>query len=109
MKGLRGASEAIRGTVNSTIAKGMHDSVEEERMRAVREKGAAEWKGSGLSEKFGERGHGLREGFREKAEGRMRLRRASRGEAPGVHGSEGPGGLEAVEERSLKGQSPVRS
>jgi len=109
MKGLRGASEAIRGTVNSTIAKGMHDPVEEERMRAVREKGAADWKGSGLSEKFGERGHGLREGFREKAEGRMRLRRASRGEATGVHGSEGPGGLEAVEERSLRGQSPARS
>lgn len=70
-----------------------HDQAEEERMRVVREKGMGEWRGSGLDA----RSQGLREGFREKAEGRMRTRRASRD--GGVHGSEGPGGLEAVRER----------
>jgi hypothetical protein len=92
IKGLHGAGEALRGTVNGTIAKGMHDTEEEERMRAVRESGTAEWKGSGLSERAG----GLREGFREKAGERQR-RRLSWG--TGVHGSEGPNGLGVVEER----------
>jgi len=93
MKGLHGAGEALRGTVNGTIAKGMRDSAEEERMRAVRERGTAEWKGSGLSE----RTSGLREGFREKAGERMRTRRLSQDRT--VHGSEGPNGLGVVEER----------
>jgi len=93
-KGLHGAGEALRGTVNSKIARGMHDTAEEERMRVVREKGVGEWRGSGLSERVPP---GLREGFREKAEGRMRARRLSQGN--GVHGSEGPGGLGVVEER----------
>jgi hypothetical protein len=92
IKGLHGASEALRGTVNGTIAKASHDTVEEERMRAIREKGMGEWRGSGLSERAG----GLREGFREKAGERQRNRRLSVG--TGVHGSEGPGGLGPVEE-----------
>lgn len=93
LKGLHGAGEALRGSVNEKIAHATHDQAEEERMRAVREKGMGEWRGSGLEV----RSQGLREGFREKAEGRMRMRRASRD--GGVHGSEGPGGLEAVRER----------
>lgn len=93
-KGLHGAGEALRGTVNSTIAKGMHDTAEEERMRAVREKGMGEWRGSGLSERVPQ---GIREGFREKAGDRLRTRRLSQGN--GVHGSEGPHGLGVVEER----------
>lgn len=60
-------------------------------MRIVREQGASEFRGSGL-----------REGFREKAEGRMRLRRKSaEGGNRGVYGSEGPGGLDSVSERSI--------
>ena len=93
LKGLHGAGEALRGSVNERIAHVTHDQAEEERMRVVREKGMGEWRGSGLDA----RSQGLREGFREKAEGRMRTRRASRD--GGVHGSEGPGGLEAVRER----------
>jgi hypothetical protein len=89
LKGLHGAGEAIRGTINSGIARGLHDREEEERMRAVRDQGVGEFKGSGL-----------REGFREKAEGRMRLRRKSV-EQRGVYGSEGPHGLDSVEERSI--------
>lgn len=88
LKGLHGAGEAIRGTVNEKIAHATHDVAEEERMRAVREKGMGEWRGSGLDQRS--------QGFREKAEQRMRTRRASNG---GVHGSEGPGGLGAVPER----------
>lgn len=72
-KGLHGAGEALRGTVNSTIAHGMHDSAEEERQRAIREQGMNEFRGSGLREQAG----GLREGFRQKAEERNRLRRRS--------------------------------
>lgn len=72
-KGLHGAGEALRGTVNSTIAKGMHDSAEEERQRAIREQGMSEFRGSWLREQAG----GLREGFRQKAEERNRLRRRS--------------------------------
>jgi hypothetical protein len=96
IKGLHGAGEALRGTVNSTIARGMHDSAEEERMKAVRDKGVGEWRGSGLSERVPV---GLREGFREKAGDRLRTRRLSQGN--GVHGSEGPNGLDPVEERSI--------
>jgi hypothetical protein len=62
----------------------MGDSAEEERMRNVREQGMNEFRGSGL-----------REGFREKAEGRMRLRRRSGSANPG--GSAGDG-LERVDE-----------
>lgn len=72
-KGLHGAGEALRGTVNSTIAHGMHDTAEEERQRAIREQGMNEFRGSGLREQAG----GLREGFRQKAEERNRLRRRS--------------------------------
>jgi hypothetical protein len=93
IKGLHGAGEALRGTVNGTIARANHDTAEEERMRAIKEKGMGEWRGSGLSERVG----GLREGFREKAGERQRTRRLSAGTA--VHGSEGPGGLGVVEER----------
>ncbi|EKD13217.1 hypothetical protein MBM_08660 [Drepanopeziza brunnea f. sp. 'multigermtubi' MB_m1] len=93
LKGLHGAGEALRGSVNGRIAHVTRDQAEEERMRAVREKGLGEWRGSGLDAKSA----GLREGFREKAEGRMRTRRASR-DRDGVHGSEGPNGLEAVHE-----------
>jgi hypothetical protein len=92
IKGLHGAGEALRGTVNGTIARASHDTAGEERMRAIREKGMGEWRGSGLSERAG----GLREGFREKAGERQRNRRLSTG--TGVHGSEGPGGLGPVEE-----------
>ena len=92
IKGLHGAGEALRGTVNGTIAKASHDTVEEERMRTIREKGMGEWRASGLSERAG----GLREGFREKAGERQKNRRLSVGK--GVHGSEGPGGLGPVEE-----------
>ncbi|KAK6586163.1 hypothetical protein PZA11_001220 [Diplocarpon coronariae] len=93
LKGLHGAGEALRGSVNEKIAHVAHDQAEEERMRAVREKGIGEWRNSGLDT----RSKGLREGFREKAEGRINLRRASR-DRDGVHGSEGPNGLEAVKE-----------
>ncbi|KAE8452283.1 hypothetical protein EG329_000983 [Mollisiaceae sp. DMI_Dod_QoI] len=98
LKGFHGAGEALRGQVNSTIARGMHDTAEEERMRAVRDKGMGEWRGSGLSERVPV---GLREGFREKAGDRLRSRRLSQGNM--VHGSEGPNGLDPVEERSIEG------
>ena len=72
-KGLHGAGDALRGAVNSTIAKGMHDTAEEERQKQIREQGMSEFRGSGLREQAG----GLREGFRQKAEERNRLRRRS--------------------------------
>jgi hypothetical protein len=93
IKGIHGAGEAVRGTLNAKIAEVSHDTAEEERMRAIREKGIGEWRASGL----GERAGGLREGFREKAGERQRHRRLSAG--TGVHGSEGPNGLGVVEER----------
>ncbi|PBP22543.1 hypothetical protein BUE80_DR006546 [Diplocarpon rosae] len=93
LKGLHGAGEALRGSVNETIAHVSHDQVEEERMRAVREKGMGEWKGSGLET----RSKGLRDGFREKAERRIRTRRASQ-ERDGVQGSERLSVIEAVKE-----------
>lgn len=83
IKGIHGAGEALRGSVNSTIAKSVGDTAEQQRMKAVREKGMEEFRGSGI-----------REGFREKAEGRMRTRRRSGSANPG----EGFPGLQRVEE-----------
>ena len=92
LKGLHGAGEAIRGTVNTKIAHGMHDTAEEERMKAVREQGINEFRGSGLYDRSG----GVREGFREKSEvqqgRRLRKRSLSRGPQLGH-------GLDAVDER----------
>ncbi len=86
--------------MNERIAHVTRNTTEEERMRDIREKGVDEWRVSGLGKRVnipgGGRDGGLREGFREKAEGRMRTRRVSRDRW--VHGSEGPGGLEAVAE-----------
>lgn len=62
----------MRGSVNSTIAKGVGDKEEQERMRAVREQGMADFRSSGI-----------REGFREKAEGRISRRRRSGSANPG--------------------------
>jgi len=72
VKGIHGAGEALRGTVNGTIARGVRDKTELERSREVREQGLSEFRSSGL-----------REGFREKAEGRMRTRRRSGSANPG--------------------------
>lgn len=72
VKGIHGAGEALRGTVNGTIARGVRDKTEVERSREVREQGLSEFRSSGL-----------REGFREKAEGRMRTRRRSGSANPG--------------------------
>jgi hypothetical protein len=83
IKGIHGAGEALRGSVNSTIAKGVGDAAEQERMRAVKERGVEEFRGSGI-----------REGFREKAEGRIRARRRSGSTNPG----EAWPGLQRVEE-----------
>jgi len=93
IKGIHGAGEVVRGSVNAKLAHVSHDTAEEERMRAIRDKGIGEWRGSGLGERAGV----LREGFREKAGERQRHRRLSAG--TGVHGSEGPNGLGVVEER----------
>lgn len=90
IRGIRGASEALRGTVNQGIAKGVHDKEEEARMRAVREQGMEEFRDSGL-----------REGFRQKAGERQRKRSRDYG-YNGIYGSEGPGGLDPVEERSVR-------
>lgn len=90
IRGIRGASEALRGTVNQGIAKGVHDKEEEARMRAIREKGMEDFRESGL-----------REGFRQKAGERQRKRSQDYG-YNGVYGSEGPGGLDPVEERSVR-------
>ena len=73
VKGLQGASDAIRGTVNGTIAHSRHDRAEEERQRAIRDQGINDFRVSGLKEQAGV----LREGFRQKAEERNRLRRRS--------------------------------
>jgi len=72
VKGIHGAGEALRGTVNGTIARGVRDKAELERSREVREQGLSDFRSSGL-----------REGFREKAEGRMRTRRRSGSANPG--------------------------
>jgi len=72
-KGLHGAGEAIRGTVNSTIARGVGDTAELERSRVIREQGMSEFRSSGL----------VREGFREKAENRIRTKRRSGSANPG--------------------------
>jgi hypothetical protein len=50
----------------------MGDAAELERSRSVKEQGLNEFRGSGL-----------REGFREKAEGRMKIRRRSGSANPG--------------------------
>jgi len=71
-KGLHGAGDALRGTVNETIARGTRDTAELERARAIKEQGLIDFRASGL-----------REGFREKAEGRMRTRRRSGSANPG--------------------------
>ncbi|KAG9247592.1 hypothetical protein BJ878DRAFT_414526 [Calycina marina] len=71
-KGLHGAGDAIRGTVNGTIARGTGDAAEQERARVIKERGMVDFNSSGL-----------REGFREKAEGRMRTRRRSGSANPG--------------------------
>jgi hypothetical protein len=94
LKGLHDASEAIRGTVNADIAHGMHGTAEEERMREVREQGVNGWRTNGMQE----RGHTSRGGFREKAGEGRKLRKRSLS-WNGVHGTEGPGGLEVVAER----------
>lgn len=86
-KGLHGAGEALRGTVNHTLAKGIGDKAEQERARIVREDGMNEFRGSGL-----------REGFREKAEGRMRLKRRSGG---ATNLGSAPQGLHQVDEASV--------
>lgn len=90
IRGIRGASEALRGTVNQGIAKGVHNKEEEARMRAVRHQGMEEFRESGL-----------REGFRQKAGERQRKRSRDYGHN-GIYGSEGPGGLDPVEERSVR-------
>jgi len=76
VKGLHGAGEAIRGTVNAGIAKGTGDTAEMEKQRIIREEGLREVNGSG---------------FREKAEVRLRRRSGSQGLRSGV--------LERVDER----------
>jgi len=83
MKGIHGAGEALRGSVNQKIAKTVGDTAEQERMKTVRQHGIEEFRGSGL-----------REGFREKSEGRARLRKRS---ASMVRGSAGDG-LQPVDE-----------
>ena len=94
-KGISGASEVLRGTINSGIAKGTHDKAEQERMRAIREQGMKDYKASGLQEKVWG-GRTVERG----SDGSRRLRKRSLSRN-GVHGTEGPGGLEAVEERSI--------
>jgi hypothetical protein len=93
IRGIRGASEALRGTVNMGIAKGVRNAEEEARMREIRNEGMQDFRDSGL-----------REGFRTKAGERQRERRRSRDGTGnvGVYGSEGPGGLDPVEERSIR-------
>jgi hypothetical protein len=89
VRGIHGAGDAIRGTINGTLAKGVGDKGEQERAQAIREQGLNDFRGSGL-----------REGFREKAEGRLRLRRRS-GSANRTPGSAAPDGLEKVDEVSI--------
>lgn len=101
MKGIQGASDVIRGTVNSNIAKVTREKEEAERQRAIREKGLAEYRSSGLQEQM--RGWGGRVPVGQKADGTTRLRKRSLSRN-GVHGSEGPSGLEPVEERSISSQ-----
>jgi hypothetical protein len=74
------------------IAKGVRNAEEEARMREIRNEGLQDFRESGL-----------REGFRHKSGERQRERRRSRdGAHVGVYGSEGPGGLDPVEERSIR-------
>ncbi|KAB8360955.1 hypothetical protein FH972_024687 [Carpinus fangiana] len=48
LKGIRGAGEAIRGSVNSKIAKGLGEETELENSRMIREQGLQEYRGSGV-------------------------------------------------------------
>jgi hypothetical protein len=91
-KGIRGASDVLRGAVNEGIAHTMRDTAEEERMRAVRMKGIEDWRGSGLSERASD----VRDSIGGKE--RRREKRASFGNEIGIHGSEGPNGLGPVDE-----------
>lgn len=90
MKGLRGAGEAIRGTVNENLARVDHNAAEVERQRILKEQGTADWKASGLEKR-------LRRRSREQDVGSN----AAAGNHGGIYGSEGPGGLDAVSERSV--------
>lgn len=65
VKGLHGAGEALRGTVNATIAKGMHDEKEWEQQRLIKEQGIREFRESGFREKAEQRGMRRRSGSRE--------------------------------------------
>jgi hypothetical protein len=56
-KGLHGAGEALRGTVNSAIAGGFGDQRDLEKNRMIKEQGMREYTSSG---------------FRERAEGKLR-------------------------------------
>ncbi|KAL3424185.1 hypothetical protein PVAG01_03466 [Phlyctema vagabunda] len=76
-KGLHGAGEALRGTVNSKLAHGMRDEVEMEKQRVIREQGLKEMRESG---------------FRDKAGDRLRRRSGSQGLRTGG------GGLDRVDE-----------
>ncbi|KAI9745113.1 MAG: hypothetical protein M1818_001391 [Claussenomyces sp. TS43310] len=79
-KGLHGAGEAIRGTLNSTVAKGLGDDADMERQRDIKEQGLREVRDSG---------------FRDKAQTRLRRRSASRELKSGMV----DGRLERVDER----------
>lgn len=93
MKGLRGAGEAIRGSVNQNLAKVDHNAAEVERQRVLKEQGVADWKASGLEKR-------LRRS-REQDAGRSGVGGGHVGSG-GIYGSEGPGGLDAVSERSVE-------
>lgn len=54
-KGLHGAGEALRGSVNTTLAKGIRDDVEMERQRVIKEQGMRELRESGFRDKAGDR------------------------------------------------------
>jgi hypothetical protein len=74
------------------MAHALHDTAEEERMRAVRKRGMDEWKGSGLDE----RARGVKEGWAGR--GGRREKRTSFENETRVHGSEGPNGLHPLDE-----------
>lgn len=48
LKGIRGAGDALRGSVNGGIAKGLGDEVELEKARKVRQDGMNNYRGSGI-------------------------------------------------------------
>lgn len=101
-KGIRGASDAIRGAVNEGIAHSVHDTAEEEKMRALRQQGMTDWRGSGLNER-------VPVGMKNTFSGR-REKRSSFSNEPGVHGSEGPHGLHPLDEvESLRDEQSIRN